>query len=156
MILRRWSIVALLVLVAQLSACRSGPSQETVIPLSRFILGSDDAGLETAGEELRVTTSPKRWAYAAVASLGNLPAYEGAVKITVTVRTAEGTIGIGVLNKDKSDFLVEEHVPAAAAASDIQLFVRSFEEASDLVVRNVARSGTVSVALVSEIRIGPG
>ena len=126
--------------------------QGTDLPLSMFELASQEAKIEYKDDQMLVTSPAKQWSYAAVAPLEVSPDVREPVREVIEARVLKGKIGFGVLNKDKTDFVVERTVEAGPYYVKVKLDIPSIKDASSLVIRTWAEDGQVSKAIVSSVK----
>ncbi|HVQ12312.1 MAG TPA: FkbM family methyltransferase, partial [Vicinamibacterales bacterium] len=98
---------------------------------------------------LKVTTPEAQWAYAAkFERAATDEPYAGPVSVRVVVHVSSGAIGIGCLDRSKTEFLDEQQVDVTEAPVHVELIVRDPSNAGPLIVRNVSALGRSEASLL--------
>ena len=126
---------------------------KTLLPVTpgiRFDGGEravDDVLLEwrTADDgeaELAVESLPAMWSYAFYYDLMPLAQRSGEYWVKVQIIVDQGNVAVGVLNRDKSDFLSQvTYNGAGPRVQDVYAHIREIGEASQIVFRNLTPDG---------------
>jgi len=123
------------------------------LPLSTFRPDSEEAEIEYQEDCMIVSSPAKQWSYVVFAPIEIPGGAKGPLRVIVEARVLAGKVGFGVLNKDKTDFIVERAMEACPYYLNIQLEIPSCEDASCLVLRTWAEDGQVSRAIVSSVKL---
>jgi len=98
---------------------------------------------------LIIKTPPEPWAYANKFDRGAGAPERGAVIVSVTIEVSVGVVGVGCLNKQKTDFIDEEFVTARPVPQVVDLVLADAGAVRSLIVRNASLQGTSEARLLS-------
>ena len=92
--------------------------------------------------ELAVESLPAMWSYAFYYDLMPLAQRSGEYWVKVQIIVDQGNVAVGVLNRDKSDFLSQvTYNGAGPRVQDVYAHIREIGEASQIVFRNLTPDG---------------
>jgi FkbM family methyltransferase len=107
--------------------------------------------IRSEGASLYVATPEPQWAYATeIPRLGSA-SISGETSVTVEIDCTHGAIGIALLHRDETRFLIEGQV--ASTEQTITLVTPELDEVKSLVIRNISNRGS-STAIVKRITVG--
>jgi FkbM family methyltransferase len=100
---------------------------------------------EVRSEEhgLALTTAPEQWAYAAVIPLGAVAAElaERRVQVMVELEVEHGTVQVGILNREETDFCAAVMLAGETGWQEVTLVSPRLRRAGPLVIRNASDFG---------------
>jgi hypothetical protein len=130
-------------------------SMPDALRLDSIVLAYKKAHIQHTQGESRVviTTAPEQWAYAASIPIvpGSSPGWK--LLIHVRGRVLKGQIGIGILNGRRNSFEREEFLSASATTRDFYIPIPDPAQASELIIRNSAATGTVSEIALDNVEL---
>ena len=98
-----------------------------------------------------VTTPETQWAYAAEIPQNGSAHIAGEASVWIEVDCEHGAVGIALLDRDGSNFLMEMQV--AGRGQTVVLTAKNLDEAKSIVIRNTSTRGA-STAVLRGITVG--
>jgi hypothetical protein len=124
------------------------------LPLQGLHAESDSAATVTGAGVKHVVTAGARYAYAAETRFTDAARVPGAGVVRVRARVMSGSVSIGILNRDRSAFVVSRLIDAGHGAVEVYLPVPSLADAGALVISNaLGRPGEQSVVDLEDIAV---
>jgi len=110
----------------------------TELPLTGLNLAAGRIVSDVNRDGVTLQTEPLPWQYAALLPLGNHAPEVGprAAVLRVRLCVRSGHIGIGILNRERTEFVSRQHLEATAGFVDLSLPLPRLDTASDLVFQN--------------------
>lgn len=99
---------------------------------------SDGAGpSDGGGLEIAVETRPERWSYAVELDLSRVTVGGGECWLHMSIEIEDGSVGICLLNRDRTDFIHERILDGSGAGpQEALLFIEDLGQSGNLVFRN--------------------
>lgn len=123
------------------------PNQPLFPPLP--IVVTKERGAPGAALPIVVRTLPEQWSYAVLFRRRIDPVEPSTpvvIRLTLTVKT--GGVGVGVLNRNETDFIDEVFVDSTPAPVTAEVVIAHSGDAGSLIVRNVSPIGASEVTLL--------
>ena len=131
------------------------------LPLSKFEKAHEEVESYIENDELYLTSKPQKWSYIATAPLHGLSEAEGRVDVLITFKVLEGTVAFGILNRDRTDFIIEQGVNLGYDYMEVHLYIPTINNnktnlmGSDLIVRTWADDGKVTKVKIKSVEVIP-
>jgi hypothetical protein len=107
-----------------------------------------------AGLDIAVETPPERWAYAVEVDLSRAAASGGECWLHISITIEEGSVGICLLNRERTDFIHERILDGPHdAPREVIIFVEDLGRSGNLVFRNSTPGGRPARFSIRQLRI---
>jgi len=116
----------------------------------------DGVSLQHADAGLRLITGPACWSYAVQISLpdgesGTPSGKRGRLCVKASVQ--QGEIGVGIVSKDGTRFLVETRFDPRSDPEQASAEIDNLEDIGSVIVRNACRDSQPSEAVIEDVRL---
>ncbi len=116
----------------------------------------DGVSLQHAATGLRLTTGPVCWSYAVQIPLpvdeSGTPSHKRG-RLWVKASVQQGEIGVGIVSKDGTHFLVEVRFDPRSDPEQASAEIDNLEDIGSVIVRNACRDSHPSEAIIEDIRL---
>ncbi len=105
------------------------------------------------GRPTKITMLPLQWSNGASIPLHIPSGPHGDLFVRIRARVLNGQVGVGVLDRELKDYLVEKFIDAGPAMAEICLPVPVPEMASTLMLRNTAKGAVASQIVIEDLTL---
>jgi hypothetical protein len=99
-------------------------------------------------------TRPETWSYAIEHDLSALPGHGGERWFKITIAVDQGIVGVGILNSERTEFLVEKYCRGPDRGfHEVMCYIKEITQASRLVFRNATPDNQPARFCLKEVRV---